>query len=40
MENKEDVWDKVQEELDELKIELANEDKENSTKELGDFLFL
>ena len=37
--NKEDVWGKVQEELDELKIELAKEDKENSTKELGDFLF-
>lgn len=37
--NKEDVWDKVQEDLDELKIELAKEDKENSTKELGDFLF-
>lgn len=37
--NKEDVWDKVQEELDELKIELAKENKENSTKELGDFLF-
>ena len=37
--NKEDVWYKVQEELDELKIELAKEDKENSTKELGDFLF-
>ena len=37
--NKEDVWDKVQEELDELKIELAKEDKENSTQELGDFLF-
>ena len=37
--NKEDVWDKVQDELDELKIELAKEDKENSTKELGDFLF-
>lgn len=40
MENKEDVWDKVLEELDELKIELVKEDKENSTKELGDFLFL
>lgn len=37
--NKEDVWDKVQEELDELKIELAKEDKEKSTQELGDFLF-
>ena len=36
---KEDVWDKVHEELDELKAELAKEDKENSTKELGDFLF-
>lgn len=36
---KEDVWDKVQEELEELKAELAKEDKENSTKELGDFLF-
>ena len=38
-EKKEDVWDKVQEELEELKVELAKEDKENSTKELGDFLF-
>lgn len=36
---KEDVWDKVQEELDELKVELAREDKEKSTQELGDFLF-
>lgn len=36
---KEDVWDKVQEELEELKVELAKDDKENSTKELGDFLF-
>lgn len=38
-EKKEDVWDKVGEELDELKAELVREDKENSTKELGDFLF-
>lgn len=38
-EKKEDVWDKVGEELDELKAELIREDKENSTKELGDFLF-
>ena len=38
-EKKEDVWDKVGEELDELKAELARENKENSTKELGDFLF-
>lgn len=38
-EKKEDVWDKVGEELDELKAELVREDKENSMKELGDFLF-
>ena len=38
-EKKEDVWEKVSEELNELKAELAREDKENSTKELGDFLF-
>ena len=38
-ENKEDVWDKVYEELEELKVELAKEDKDNSTRELGDFLF-
>ena len=36
---KEDVWDKVHEELEELKVELAKGDKENSTQELGDFLF-
>lgn len=36
---KEDVWDKIYEEIAELKAELAKEDKENSTKELGDFLF-
>jgi len=38
-EQKEDVWNKVHEELDELEVELRKEDKENSTKELGDFLF-
>jgi len=38
-EKKEDVWNKVREELDELEVELRKEDKENSTKELGDFLF-
>ena len=38
-EKKEDVWDKVREELNELEVELRKEDKENSTKELGDFLF-
>ena len=36
---KEDVWDKVQEELEKLKVELAKGDKENSTRELGDFIF-
>ena len=36
---KEDVWDKVYEELEELKAELAKGDKETSTRELGDFLF-
>ena len=36
---KEDVWDKVREELDELEAELRREDKEASTNELGDFLF-
>lgn len=36
---KEDVWDKVQEELEGLKVELAKGDKENSTQELGDFIF-
>ena len=38
-EKKEDVWKKVREELDELEVELRKEDKDNSTKELGDFLF-
>lgn len=38
-EDKEDVWEKVQEELDELKAELMRGDKEKSTHELGDFLF-
>ena len=36
---KEDVWNKVHEELRELEEELAKEDKEKSTNELGDFLF-
>ena len=36
---KEDVWDKVQEVLEEFKVELAKGDKENSTRELGDFIF-
>ena len=36
---RQDVWKKVREELDELEVELNKDDKENSTKELGDFLF-
>ena len=38
-EKREDVWDKVREELGELEAELNKEDKERSTAELGDFLF-
>ncbi|MDD7273464.1 MAG: nucleoside triphosphate pyrophosphohydrolase [Prevotella sp.] len=38
-ENKEDVWEKVAEELEELKTELRKENEEASEKELGDFLF-
>ena len=38
-EDKQDVWAKVHEELDELKAELQKGDKEKSTDELGDFLF-
>lgn len=38
-EDKQDVWKKVREELDELEAELAHEDKQRSTEELGDFLF-
>ena len=38
-ENKQDVWAKVREELDELETELKKEDKVRSEKELGDFIF-
>lgn len=37
--DKQDVWAKVREELEELEEELKREDKEKSTQELGDFLF-
>lgn len=37
--NRDDVWDKVKEELGELRVELEREDKERSTQEFGDFLF-
>ena len=36
---REEVWDKVHEEVDELRIELEKDDKENSTNEFGDLLF-
>ena len=38
-ETREQVWDKVREELDELEAELNRDDKEKSTQELGDFIF-
>ena len=38
-ERKEDVWDKVTEELGELRAELENGPKERQEAELGDFLF-
>lgn len=38
-EKREDVWQKVREELDELEAELDKNDKDRSTAELGDFLF-
>ncbi len=38
-EDKDDVWTKVREELDELETELKKGDRDNATKELGDFLF-
>ena len=38
-EDRQDVWKKVREEIDELEAELNRDDKERSTEELGDFLF-
>lgn len=38
-EKREDVWNKVHEEVDELRAELEKNDMENSTSEFGDFLF-
>ena len=38
-EDRQDVWKKVREELDELEAELNKDDRERSTQELGDFLF-
>lgn len=36
---REDVWDKVQEELGELRAEIEKGDKQHSEEELGDYLF-
>jgi XTP/dITP diphosphohydrolase len=38
-EDRNDVWDKVREELRELEEELQRDDRERSEEELGDFLF-
>ena len=38
-EDRQEVWKKVREELGELEVELYKDDRENATKELGDFLF-
>jgi len=38
-EQKEQVWDKVAEELEELKVEVSKGDAENTEAEFGDFLF-
>ncbi|MBQ2128299.1 MAG: nucleoside triphosphate pyrophosphohydrolase [Prevotella sp.] len=38
-EDRQDVWQKVHEELAELEAELNGGDKQHSTEELGDFLF-
>lgn len=38
-EEKDQVWDKVQEELGEFKVEIANVDADKAEAEFGDFLF-
>ncbi len=38
-EKREEAWDKVHEEIDELRAELERDDRERSTSEFGDFLF-
>jgi len=37
--NKDDVWDKVEEELKELRIELVNKNSDKAMSEIGDLLF-
>lgn len=38
-EHREDVWDKVHEEINELRAEMDKDDVQHSTEEFGDFLF-
>lgn len=38
-EKKEDVWDKVREEIAEIEVEMAKGDKDNCEKEFGDLIF-
>lgn len=38
-EHREDVWDKVHEEINELRAEMDKDDVRHSTEEFGDFLF-
>ena len=38
-EKKEDVWEKVQEELNELRAEIVKGDKQHSEEEFGDYMF-
>lgn len=37
--NKEDVWKKVEEEIEEFKVEIKNKNQENAEKEFGDIFF-
>ena len=38
-EQKEDIWPKVKEEIAEIEVEMAREDKERTTEEIGDLFF-
>ena len=37
--NKDDVWDKIEEELKELRVEFVNKNSDKAMSELGDLLF-
>jgi XTP/dITP diphosphohydrolase len=39
LENKEQVWDKVEEEIEELKVEIEAKDQDKMEQEFGDVLF-